>query len=183
MKHLLIGAITGALLCAPALAQQQRGGQAGNAGNNFGAQGGAVFQLPPSVQNVVSIDAFNMLIIASDGARRDETQYTPTIIQHVYSGGIARLFGGASVPTAQFATPGQFGGGGLGNQNGNNNNGGFGGAQNGGFGGQNNGGAQNGGGFGGGFNNGATFQNGVLGGNGFNTQNRNTIINARVRAR
>ncbi len=180
MKNLLLCAIAGALLCTPALAQPQRG----NGNNNFGAQNGAVFQLPPRVKNVVSIDALNMIIIASDGEREGETRYTPSIIQHVYSGGIARLFGGTAVPTAQFATPGLMNG--VGN-NGIGNNGGFGGQNNGGntngFG--NNGGFNNGGGFGnnGGFNNGATFQNGVLNGNGFNTQNTNIIANARVRTR
>ena len=189
MKHLLFGALAGALLCTPALAQfgQGRGGNVGGAGgNNFGAGGGAVFQLPPSVQNVVSIDAQNMLIIASDGERPGETQYTPVLIKHVYSGGIARLFGGTAVPTAQFVSPGTMNGGGLGGNNngfggGQNgfggNNGGFGGGQNGGFG----GGVQNGGGFGGGGFGGGTFQNGILSGQGFNTQNTNIIVNARVR--
>ena len=176
MKNLLGCAITGALLCTPAFAQPQQ--QRGNGNNNFGAQNGAVFQLPPSVRNVVSIDALNMIIIASDGEREGETVYTPTIIQHVYSGGIARLFGGTAVPTAQFVTPGLMNGGG------NNGNNGVSSANNNGFGGQNNGGNTNGfgnnggfnnGGFGnnGGFNNGATFQNGFLNGNGFNTQNTN----------
>ena len=116
MKHLLFGALAGALLCTPALAQfgQGRGGNVGGANQNqFGAGGGAVFQLPPSVQNVVSIDALNTLIIASDGERPGETQYTPVLIKHVYSGGIARLFGGTAVPTAQFASPGLMNGGGL----------------------------------------------------------------------
>ena len=197
MKNLILCAIAGALLCTPAGAQPQRGNANGN--NNFGAQNGAIFQLPPSVQNVVSIDALNMIIVASDGEREGDTIYTPSIIQHVYSGGIARLFGGTAVPTAQFATPGLMNG-----NNGGNNNGGFGGQNNGvsngggfGNGGFNNGGFNNGGfggqnnGFGnnfnsggfGGFNNGATFQNGVLGGNGFNTQNAAIIANARLQTR
>ena len=189
MKNLLLCALAGALLCTPALAQPGRGGNNGNTnfgaqgGANGGANGGAVFQLPPSVQNVVSIDALNMIVIASEGAREGETQYTPTIIQHVYSGGIARLFGGAVVPTAQFATPGLMNGGGQGG----NNNGGFGanGVQNGfnGAGGINNGGGFGGGGFGGGGFGGGGFQNGALGGNGFNTQAANPIVNLRVRPR
>ena len=190
MKNLLLCALSGALLCTPAFAQQQRGGN--NQNNAFGAQGGAVFQLPPSVQNVVSIDALNMLIIASDGEREGETQYTPTIIQHVYSGGIARLFGGTVVPTAQFVSPGVMNGGG--NQNngggfgGNNvqNGGGFGGGnvQNGGgFGGGFGGNVQNGGGFGGGFGGNVAFGNTVLQGNGFNTQNGNFVANLRVSPR
>lgn len=92
MKHLLLcGALCACAL--PALAQ-----------NPVAANNGGVFQLPPNVKNVVSIDAQNLLIIESevDG----QTQYTPMIVKHVYSGGIARLFGGSIVPTAQFVTPG-----------------------------------------------------------------------------
>lgn len=202
MKHFLTNAIAGALLCAPALAQPGQNNQ----NNAFGGNGGAVFELPPSVQNVVSIDALNMIIIAQDGEREGETQYTTSIIKHVYSGGIARLFGGTSVPTAQFATPGLLNGGGNnGGFGGNNggfggNNGGFGG-NNGGFGGNNQngggnfGGNGNNGGFGGnGFNNGGFgnggfgnnfggFGNTILQGQGFNTQNQNVTANARVRSR
>ena len=183
MKPLLFGAIAGALLCAPALAQQQTQQNQQQNGNN-----GAVLQLPPNVQNVVSIDAFNMIIIASDGEQPGETRYTPTRIKHVYSGGIARLFGGYSVPTAQFVTPGAFDNNQNGNQN-NNQNGGVaavgGNTGNAGFGGgfQNNG-AQNG--FGGGFGNGGNFGgfgNGNLSGQGFDTLRRNDIISARLRAR
>ena len=196
MKTLLLSALAGALLCTPVLAQplaQVAQGQGQNNGN-FGAGGGATFQLPPSVQNVVSIDALNIVIIASDGEQPGQTRYTPTRIQHVYSGGIARLFGGSSVPTAQFATPGAMnnngnGNGGFGNNNavaangGNNQNGGFGGNQNG-FGGggfQNNGGGFGGGGFGG--NGFGGFQTGMLQGNGFDTQGLSAIVNARMRAR
>lgn len=178
MKPLLISAIASALFCIPAAAQQQRG--AGAANNAFG-NGGAVFQLPPSVQNVVSIDALNTLIIVSDDEQSGETQYTPALIKHVYSGGIARLFGGTAVPTAQFATPGLINGGGFGGvQNGfGGNNGGFGGNN-----GNNNGGGFGGQNFGGGsFGGNGNFQNGALQGNGFNTQNRNIIANARRQAR
>ena len=179
MKTLIFCGLAGPLLASPAFAQPALNGANNNA---FGRNDGAIFQLPPRVNNVVSIDAFNMLILASEGERPGETQYTPTIIQHVYSGGIARLFGGTAVPTAQFVTPGQFGNNGNNNNNGGvagvgGNNGGFGGnTNNGGF-----GGAQNG--FGGGFQNNGGFQNGALNGQGFNTINRNTIVNARVRGR
>lgn len=178
MKHLFIGAIAGALLCAPALAQPQNNADQ----NNFGAQGGAVFELPSSVQSVVSIDALNTLIIAQNDEQTGETQYTTAKIQHVYSGGIARLFGGTSIPTAQFATPGLLNGGGNNNQN---NNGGFGGNNRNGvtnFGGNGVGNNQNGA-FGGNGFGGNGFGNAILGGNGFNTNNRNTIVNARLRAR
>lgn len=185
MKNLLFCALTGALLCTPALAQQPAQQRQGAGQNNAaGAGGNAVFQLPPSVQNVVSIDALNMIIIASDGQRPGETQYTPSVIQHVYSGGIARLFGGTAVPTAQFATPGLMNGAQNGGNGGGNGNGGFGGNQNGvsNFGGNNNGGGQNGFGGNGGFNGGG-FGNAILPGNGFNTQNSNVIVNARMRTR
>ena len=196
MKHLILCAIAGASMCAPALAQPGQN----NGNQNFGAQNGAVFQLPLGVRNVVSIDALNMIIIAQDGEREGEINYTPTVIQHVYSGGIARLFGGTSVPTAQFVSPGfnqqngnnQNGGFGGNNQNGvggfgNNNFGGNGGFGNGGFG---NGGFGNGSNFGGngfggngfggnGFGN--NFGNAILQGQGFNTINQSVIANARAR--
>lgn len=92
MKHLLLcGALVACAL--PALAQ-----------NPVAAGNGGVFRLPPNVKNIVSIDAHNLLIVESEV--NGQTQYTPMIIKHVYSGGIARLFGGGVVPTAQFVTPG-----------------------------------------------------------------------------
>lgn len=71
------------------------------------AGNGAVFPLPPGVQQVVSIDAQNSLLVASQNDAGDPaTQINLIEIQHVYSGGIARLFGGTVLPAAMFLTPG-----------------------------------------------------------------------------
>ena len=122
MKPLFLCAIVGAL-ALPAFCQPRQN-QNQNQNNAFGQNGGAIFQLPPSVKDVVSVDAQNMVIIVSE--KDGETRYTPTIIKHVYSGGIARLFGGTIIPTAQFVTPGVMSnaqnGQGNGQNNGNQNN-------------------------------------------------------------
>ena len=147
MKRFLLCAALCAWSALPTLAQ--------NPVNNPNQTNSGIFQLPPSVQNVVSIDAQNLLIIASQN--NGQTAYTPLLIQHVYSGGIARLFGGSVVPTAQFATPGLL--------NGNTQNGQTGVTTFGGNGGGVGNGANFGGGgnFGGGFGNGG-FTNGVFNG-------------------
>ncbi len=59
-----------------------------------------VFNLPPGVSKLVSIDAQNVLL-----AELTNGQYQLLAVQHVYSGGIARLFGGAVIPTAAFVSP------------------------------------------------------------------------------
>lgn len=125
------------------------GGNRNNGGN--GGNGGATFPLPEGVESLVSIDAYNILLAQTN--RDGKRDLSPIIIKHIYSGGVARLFGGTTIPTEQFVSPGAFGGGngngnGGGNGNGRNNGGGFGGqgAQNGGLGGFQ-GGVQNGGAF------------------------------------
>ena len=172
-RFLLCGALC-ALSALPASAQ--------NRANNPNQNTGAVFQLPPSVENVVSIDAQNLLIYQSK--INDQTVYTPSIVRHVYSGGIARLFGGTTVPTALFATPGNFGG-----QNGNGQTGVTGATGGNGFGGNGFGGNSNGLGGGGNFG-GNGFGGGNFGGGGFNqgvfngpTLTNRGAINARVRPR
>lgn len=161
---LLVGA---ALLALGTQAQAQnrannRGGgnNANNTNQNRGGNNGGVLPLPEGLESVVSIDAFNILLaqINRDG-RRD---LSPIIVRHIYSGGVARLFGGSSVPTEQFVTPGTFGGGNGGGNGGARGGGGFqnggqNGGQNTGFGGGGTrggtqGGGQNSGGFGGGGN-------------------------------
>ena len=152
----LVGA---ALLVIGTGAQAQQRGFGGNgngngrnnAGNNRGGNnGGAALPLPEGVESVVSIDAFNILLAQTNrDGRRD---LSPSIVRHIYSGGVAKLFGGGSIPTEQFVTPGALGGGNGGSGiRGGGQNGGFGG-QNSGFGGNNGfGGVQNGGFQGGGF--------------------------------
>ena len=173
MKHFLLLGATLVALGVGANAQQN---DRGNRGNNQNNNGGGVLPLPEGVEKVVSIDAFNILIAQSN--REGKSELSPIIVRHIYSGGVARLFGGETVPTAQFVSPGAFGGnrgngGGQGNNsqgNGGGQNGGFGGqlggfgggsgGQNGGFG----GGFQNGGGFGGVGNGGGVSNGGNLGG-------------------
>ncbi len=89
-------------ISVPALAQTRP-----NVGNR--TSGGGVLPLPKGVDRVVSIDAYNELLAegTDDTGRRI---YTPIIINHVYSGGIAALFGGISIPTEQFVSPGAGGG-------------------------------------------------------------------------
>lgn len=128
-SFLLIGA---ALLTFGAGAQaQNRGNRNNNRGNNNrGAQNGATFPLPEGVESVVSIDAYNILVAQTN--RNGQRDFSPIIVRHIYSGGLAKLFGGSSVPTEQFVTPGTLGRN-SNNNGGNNNGGGFqNGAQNGG---------------------------------------------------
>ncbi len=157
---LLVGA---ALLTLSAGAHAQNRGNGGNGGNgrgnnnrggnNGGNGGGATFPLPEGVESIVSIDAYNILLAQTN--RDGKRDLAPIIVKHVYSGGIARLFGGSTVPTEQFVSPGEFGS----TNGGGNGGGGFGGGnQNGGFG----GGA---GGFGGGGFGGGGFGGGGFGGN------------------
>ena len=180
MKTLLLCGALCALSALPVLAQTRAQPAPG--------AGGAVFQLPPSVKNVVSIDAHNLLIIESE--RNGQTQYTTSLVKHVYSGGIARVFGGTVVPTAVFVSPvgAQFAqniGGGTGTgvaQAGGANLGGNGFGGNGGF---NNGGFNNGG-----FNNGAITRQNFTGNGGFSLgpfngtlATNNGTVNLQVRPR
>ena len=145
-------AIAGLLLLATSAAHAQLASNGGGAANNRGGAGnggaGAVIPLPQGVKRVISIDAYNTLLAETgEGARSD---YTLIPIRHVYSGGIAALFGGISIPTALFVSPGAaagfgggngfgvsgFNGGGVGGVNGFNGSGinnGFNGAGNGAF--------------------------------------------------
>lgn len=165
-KFVLFSGVMLLALSTSAFAQQRgNGGFNGGGGNNRNNQnGGGVMPLPEGVKSVVSIDAYNMLLAEVD--RDGQQDLAPIIVRHVYSGGIAKLFGGSTVPTEQFVSPGLMGGNNRGNQTGanglNNNNGngnGFGGGFNGGG---SNGGGFNSGGFGG---NTGGFGGGGFGGN------------------
>lgn len=140
----------GCLATLPALAQ--------NTANRNNQTRSAVIQLPPGVDNVVSIDALNTILAeTSDPDTGDNEQIIPFSIQHVYSGGIARVLGGTSIPTEQFVSP-AF-------SNGNN-----------GFGRSNTGVVSNGGRFGGqtygqGYNGGNNAFLSGTGGNAFNSNN------------
>lgn len=71
--------------------------------------GGGVLPLPENINRVISIDAQNSLLVQS-GTKGTE-EYNMVTVRHVYSGGIAALFGGTSIPTEQFVSPGVTGGG------------------------------------------------------------------------
>lgn len=91
------------LLAAPASTQAQpatRWQRGGNAAS-------APLQLPQGVEKLISIDAHNFLFVETrDPENPDDRQYSVIKPQHIYSGGIAQLFGGTVVSTAQFLIPG-----------------------------------------------------------------------------
>ena len=125
--------------------------------------------LPPGISQLIAVDAHNSLLAETDGESGVPRQFFGITVRHVYAGGIARLFGGAVVPTAPFVSP-YFNGG----NNGFNNNG----AGNGNAGGAVNGnGAGNGNlGFNGGNNN---FGNNGFNNNSFNGGNTFNNVNGR----
>lgn len=99
-------------------------------------------KLPSDVRRVISIDAHNILLAETvDPENAEESEYAALRVLHVYSGGIARLFGGTVIPTELLVSP-AFNKGGFGgaNPSGITTVGGFGGAGNGLGGGLNNGG-------------------------------------------
>jgi hypothetical protein len=59
-----------------------------------------VLNVSDGISKLVSIDAQNVLLVQ---LANGEYQLLP--VQHVYSGGIARLFGGATIPTEYFVSP------------------------------------------------------------------------------
>jgi len=66
--------------------------------------GGAAMQLPKGVTKVVSIDLHNYLLVEAVDAE-GKTHYSIIQPRHVYSGGLARIFGGTLIPTADLITP------------------------------------------------------------------------------
>lgn len=124
MKIQLSLGLAGALFLSAGTAHAQFGVNTNNA-NRGGANGanrtGGIFSLPQGVQRLVSLDAYNTLLAQTQDD--DGTLHYQLIpVRHLYSGGIAALFGGVSIPTAQFVSPGAGGG----SNGGNGNRGGFG---------------------------------------------------------
>lgn len=116
-----------AALALPAHAQfgdgQTRGNATGrqngrNTRNDGGGGNGGIFPLPEGVNRVISIDAQNVLLAEMEGAD-GQTEYALIRPRHVYSGGLARLFGGDVIPTEQFVSPAFNGGNGNGGNGGN----------------------------------------------------------------
>ena len=130
-KHLVMGAVLfmASIWVYPAQAQFQRYNQNNNGRNNrsYGQNGqngqngnnGAVLPLPRGVNNVISIDAHNIILAEVESEDNpDETEYKAFTINHVYSGGIARVLGGTIVPTEVFVSPAFNSGGANGVNNG-----------------------------------------------------------------
>jgi len=68
------------------------------------AQQGGVLPLPEGVQSVTSYDPQNSLIVAYTG-QDGRLHYEVIPLKHVYSGGIAMIFGGNVIPTQAVVTP------------------------------------------------------------------------------
>jgi hypothetical protein len=66
--------------------------------------GGGVMQLPKGVTKVVSIDTQNVLLVESVDADGNK-HYNIIRPRHVYSGGLARIFGGSIISTEQLVIP------------------------------------------------------------------------------
>lgn len=111
MKIQLLLGIMGALALSAGSARAQFGVNTagGNRGGATGAnRAGGIFALPQGVQRLVSLDAYNTLLAQTqddDGT----VHYQLIPVRHIYSGGIAALFGGTSIPTAVFVSPGAGG--------------------------------------------------------------------------
>jgi hypothetical protein len=99
-KIMLAGCALAIAAALPATAQPATTAQSATGGNG-------VLQLPPGVEQLVSIDAHNILLAQlRDPDNPDRRSYAVIVPQHVYSGGLARLFGGTVIPTEQFLVPG-----------------------------------------------------------------------------
>jgi len=103
-------------------------------------QDAGVLTPPPEITSIISIDAHNTVLIESQNpdAPNEPKQYSLSVPRHIYSGSIARIFGGTIIPTevlvipesarrANFGAPGGVSGIGNGGNfnNGNNNSGGY----------------------------------------------------------
>lgn len=95
-----------AALVLPLILSATAHAQQGNAQRNNNA---GLLPLPPGIARVIAVDAQNSLLAETTGENGVPRQFFGITVRHVYAGGIARLFGGAVVPTAPFVSP-YFGG-------------------------------------------------------------------------
>lgn len=72
-----------------------------------------VLRPPSGVTKIVSVDAHNVLIVETEDAPDAPKQYSLIIPRHIYSGSLARLFGGSVIPAEMMVSPGMAGRGGL----------------------------------------------------------------------
>ena len=63
-----------------------------------------VLQAPAGITGIVSIDAHNTLLVESQ-APGEPKQHSLFVVRHIYSGGLARLFGGSIIPTEALVIP------------------------------------------------------------------------------
>lgn len=115
-------AVGTAMCCVPANAQF--GSRPNNGGPDKGNPGpmttpaGALLDLPKGITRIISIDAQNTLLVeVTDPDDPTNHQYLLIPVQHVYSGGIAKVLGGSTMPTAPFLSPATQGGAGAGTGN------------------------------------------------------------------
>lgn len=62
---------------------------------------------PPEISNIVSIDAHNVVLVESQNpdVPSEPKQYSLYVPRHIYSGAIARLFGGSIISTESMVIP------------------------------------------------------------------------------
>ena len=67
---------------------------------------GAALDLPKGITKIISIDKDNTLLVeVTDPDDPTNHQYLLIPIQHLYSGGFSKMFGGGTLPTAMFVSP------------------------------------------------------------------------------
>lgn len=80
---------------------------AGDAQAQTATRNGGALELPAGIEKLVSIDAHNFVMVqARDKDNPDQSTYAIIAPQHIYSGAIARIFGGTIFSTEQFLVPG-----------------------------------------------------------------------------
>ena len=62
---------------------------------------------PPEISNIISIDAHNTILVESQNpdSPSEPKQYSLHVPRHIYSGAIARLFGGSIISTESMVIP------------------------------------------------------------------------------
>lgn len=71
------------------------------------APGEGVLAPPPEISNIISIDAHNYVLVETQDPQQPNAprEYSLAIPKHIYSGGVARVFGGTVIPTEMLVIP------------------------------------------------------------------------------
>jgi hypothetical protein len=85
-------AIMAMTICSATLSANAQQAQIGGAG---------VLQPPADISQIISIDEHNSVLIES----ADPKEYSLALPRYIYSGGVARIFGGTIIPTENFVIP------------------------------------------------------------------------------